>query len=81
MVIPSMTTTGLLSINPTDMGIVSDGRLAYRARSGILTSGGIIFDTMVLIAFMNDQPRAEPVAASAVLRLEKLAPWLETWCM
>ena len=36
-----------------------------------------MLDTMVLMAFMKDQPRAEPVAVEVVLRPEKLAPWLD----
>jgi hypothetical protein len=59
---PKNTTTGLLKTIPMGKGKVSLGRFAYLAKSGILTNGGITFETIVLMAMMNDQPRAAPDA-------------------
>lgn len=58
--IPKITTSGLLTTNPIGMGSVSRGFCTYRARSAMFTSGGMTFETMELMAFMNDQPRAAP---------------------
>jgi hypothetical protein len=73
-----ITTSGLLTTNPIGIGRVSLGRLTYRAKSEIFTSGGITFETMVLIAFMNDQPRAAP-DTDFELRPLKSAPWLDAF--
>lgn len=75
--IPRNTTSGLLKMIPMGKGNVSRGHFAYLVKSGLLTNGGITFETILLIAFMKDQPRTAPDTLLGPSPW-KSTPWLET---